>query len=241
MSHWPFHSDFMEDIFVLQVRKRPGAGIAGLQKLRRIGILSKLISLYPVNCFLKSEHITLETVRFSVRVRMHTGVQRWVLVLVNQFLYFSRIAFSCINTCCLYILITVRREKQKIRTPVVLNICRHMTRECMFRHRLFQSGLLLHFTLKFDTFFCNLSFWMCWMCPCLNIAHVCQLSQWSPVPALEVPRGLCFTQAESSSSVNLHLWPVFAFFLWLCVHSPSHIIVWCRTLLLCQLCLSGGP
>lgn len=128
MSHWPFHSDFMEDIFVLQVRKRPGAGIAGLQKLRRIGILSKLISLYPVNCFLKSEHITLETVRFSVRVRMHTGVQRWVLVLVNQFLYFSRIAFSCINTCCLYILITEERKAKNKNSCCVKYLQTHDTR-----------------------------------------------------------------------------------------------------------------
>lgn len=55
----------------------------------------------------------------------------------------------CISAGLLFLVLihfsNCEERKAKIGTPVVLNICRRMTRECMFRYRMFQSGVLLHF------------------------------------------------------------------------------------------------
>lgn len=55
----------------------------------------------------------------------------------------------CISAGLLFLVLihfnNCEEREAKIGTPVVLNICRRMTRECMFRYRMFQSGFLLHF------------------------------------------------------------------------------------------------
>lgn len=126
MSHWSFHRDFIDDIFVLQVQKRPGACIAGCRNWEGLvySVRLKLTSLYPVNCFLQSVHITSETLHYSVVVWIHRKVRCWVSVSAS--LFFPVLIYA---VCSFYrrvnILITA-----ETRAPGLVNVCRWCSHVC---------------------------------------------------------------------------------------------------------------
>lgn len=209
MSRWLFHSDSIEDTFVLKVQKRPGAGLCGLVLMQTqterdwYTQQDQLISLYPMNCSLQSEHITWETVPFPVIARMHERVKLWVPVALNLVWPRSWIAFSCIGTSWLYLLITTKTEK---RNSHVLNVCR--------RHMDVCSGVMQSFSAVCLYWSPSANGWRC----CMFEHSTCSsplpwMRQLSPCSAVSVldPSGLFL---YSGRNIFNSSWSVFISSTW---------------------------